>query len=56
MQSNVENPNILERNLDISISQEKIQKEVDDRLKRLAGKVKVQGFRPGKVLESKPFP
>ncbi len=49
MQSNVENPNILERNLDISISQEKIQKEVDDRLKRLAGKVKVQGFRPGKV-------
>lgn len=49
MQSNVENPNILERNLDISISQEKIQVEVDERLKRLAGKVKVQGFRPGKV-------
>lgn len=49
MQSNVENPNILERNLDISISQEKIQAEVDERLKRLAGKVKVQGFRPGKV-------
>lgn len=49
MQSNVENPNILERNLDISISQEKIQAEVDDRLKRLAGKVKIQGFRPGKV-------
>jgi trigger factor len=49
MQSNVENPNILERNLDISISQENIQVEVDDRLKRLAGKVKVQGFRPGKV-------
>lgn len=49
MQSNVENPNILERNLDISISQEKIQAEVDERLKRLAGKVKIQGFRPGKV-------
>src|SRR5574338_429519 len=49
MQSNVENPNILERNLDISISQENIQVEVNDRLKRLAGKVKVQGFRPGKV-------
>ncbi|MDV6343491.1 trigger factor [Nitrosomonas sp. Is37] len=49
MQSNVENPNPLERNLDISISQEKIQVELDDRLKRLAGKVKIQGFRPGKV-------
>ncbi|SFM07217.1 trigger factor [Nitrosomonas communis] len=49
MQSNVENPNPLERNIDISISQEKIQVELDDRLKRLAGKVKIQGFRPGKV-------
>ncbi|SFI88829.1 trigger factor [Nitrosomonas sp. Nm34] len=49
MQSNVENPNPLERNIDISISQEKIQVELDARLKRLAGKVKVQGFRPGKV-------
>ena len=50
MQSNVENPNILERNLDISISQEKIQAEVNERLKRLATKIKIQGFRPGKVL------
>ncbi|SDW20645.1 trigger factor [Nitrosomonas communis] len=49
MQSNVENPNPLERNIDISISQEKIQVELDARLKRLAGKVKIQGFRPGKV-------
>lgn len=49
MQSNVENPNTLERKLDISISQEEIQVEVDDRLKRLAGTVKIQGFRPGKV-------
>ncbi|MCW5600592.1 trigger factor [Nitrosomonas sp.] len=49
MQSNVENPNILERNLDISISQEKVQAEVNERLKRLATKIKIQGFRPGKV-------
>lgn len=49
MQANVENPNTLERILDISVSQEKIQVEVDDRLKHLARKVKIQGFRPGKV-------
>jgi trigger factor len=49
MQTQVETSNPLEHSLELSISQEKVQAEVDNRLKRLAPKVKIQGFRPGKV-------
>lgn len=49
MQTQVETSNPLERSLEFSISRDKVQAEVDDRLKRLAPKVRVQGFRPGKV-------
>ena len=49
MQTQVETSNPLERSLEISVSREKVQAEVDNRLKRLAPKVKIQGFRPGKV-------
>jgi len=49
MQSNVENLEALERSIDISLSQEQIQDEVDKRLKSLAKKTKMHGFRPGKV-------
>lgn len=49
MRSNVENLGALERRIDISISQDKIQEEVDKRLKQLAKKTKMHGFRPGKV-------
>ncbi|SER53833.1 trigger factor [Nitrosomonas sp. Nm51] len=49
MQSNVENLGALERRIDISIPQDQIQEEVDKRLKQLAKKVKMHGFRPGKV-------
>lgn len=49
MQSNVENLGALERRIEISISQDQIQGEVDKRLKELAKKTKMHGFRPGKV-------
>jgi trigger factor len=49
MQSNVEELSTLERRLDVSIPQEKIETEVENRLKRLARTAKIHGFRPGKV-------
>ncbi|MCB1984987.1 MAG: trigger factor [Burkholderiales bacterium] len=49
MRSNVENIGALERRIDISISQDQIQDEVNKRLKQLAKKTKMHGFRPGKV-------
>lgn len=49
MQSNTESPNVLERKISISIPQEDVRVEVDSRLKKLSGKVKLPGFRPGKV-------
>lgn len=49
MQSNTESPNALERKISISIPQEDVRVEVDNRLKKLSGKVKLPGFRPGKV-------
>lgn len=49
MQSNVENLGALERRIDISIPQDQVQEEIDKRLKQLAKKVKIHGFRPGKV-------
>lgn len=49
MRSNVENLGALERRIDISISQDQIQDEVNKRLKQLAKKTKMHGFRPGKV-------
>lgn len=49
MQSNVEDLGALERRLNFSIPQEKIETEVESRLKRLAHKAKIHGFRPGKV-------
>jgi trigger factor len=49
MQSNVEDLGALERRLNVSIPQEKIETEVESRLKRLARTAKIHGFRPGKV-------
>jgi trigger factor len=49
MQSNVENLGALERRIEISIPQDEIQDEVNKRLKELAKKTKMHGFRPGKV-------
>ena len=49
MQMNVEHLGALERRLNVSIPQEKIETEVESRLKQLARGAKLPGFRPGKV-------
>lgn len=49
MGSNVENIGALERRFDITVSLEKLQGEIENRLKRLAKTTKLHGFRPGKV-------
>lgn len=49
MSIQVETTNPLERSFDLSIPRQQIEVEVENRLKRLAPKIKLQGFRPGKV-------
>jgi trigger factor len=49
MQSNLENLGTLERRLSVSLPLDKVNTEVESRLKRLARTVKLDGFRPGKV-------
>jgi trigger factor len=49
MQSNVETLGPLERRLNVTVSQEKIETEVESRLKRIARTAKIRGFRSGKV-------
>jgi len=49
MGSNVETLSTLERRFDITVSLEKLQDEIEKRLKRLAKTTKLHGFRPGKV-------
>lgn len=49
MQANVENLGQLQRRLNMVLPLDKIDNEVENRLKRLAHSVKLHGFRPGKV-------
>jgi trigger factor len=49
MQVSVETLNGLERKVTVSVPTEKVEEEVSLRLKNLAHKVKIDGFRPGKV-------
>lgn len=49
MQVSVETLNGLERKLTVSVPAEEIEEEVSQRLKNLAQKVKMDGFRQGKV-------
>jgi trigger factor len=49
MQSSLENTGILERRLSVSLPLDKVNTEIESRLKRLARTVKLHGFRPGKV-------
>lgn len=49
MQVSVETLKGLERKVMVSVPTEKIEEEVTIRLKKLSSKVKVDGFRPGKV-------
>jgi len=49
MQVSVESTGNIERKLSIVIPAERVDSEVDTRLKSLRGRVKIDGFRPGKV-------
>lgn len=47
--ANVENLGTLERRVSMSLPTAEIEKQVDERLKKLARSVRMPGFRPGKV-------
>ncbi len=49
MESNIENLGALKRRIAISIAPEKLQAEVENRLRKIARTAKLAGFRPGKV-------
>ncbi len=49
MQANLETLSSLERRLSVTLPLDKVNTEVETRLKRLARTVKLHGFRPGKV-------
>lgn len=49
MEVQVETPGGLLRQLKVSIPAERVEKAVDERIKKLAGRVKIAGFRPGKA-------
>lgn len=49
MQTNQENSSPLERRIDMAVALADIDRDVEQRLKKLARTVKMSGFRPGKV-------
>jgi len=49
MQVSVETVNNLQRRMTVQVPPERIEQEVDRRLKSLSKRVKIDGFRPGKV-------
>jgi len=49
MSSNVETLGSLERRVSMSVPTAEIEKQVDERLKKMARNVRMPGFRPGKV-------
>jgi trigger factor len=49
MAVNVETLGTLERRLSMSVPVQEVDRQVDDRLKKMARNVKMAGFRPGKV-------
>jgi len=49
MQVSVETTSGLERRMTVQIPKDKLEQQVQAKLKQLAGRVKIQGFRPGKV-------
>jgi trigger factor len=52
MQVSIETTSELSRKMTIQVPEEKIQEQVSKRLKSMAGKVKLDGFRPGKAPQS----
>jgi trigger factor len=49
MQTSLETLGALERRLNVSVPQDQIEAEIENRLKRLARTARISGFRPGKV-------
>lgn len=49
MQVSVENTGNIERKMTVTLPAERIEQEVDKRLKSMRGRVRIDGFRPGKV-------
>jgi len=49
MQVTVESTGTLERRMRVELPAERIEKEVDSRLKKVARTAKIKGFRPGKI-------
>lgn len=49
MQVSVETTAGLERRMTVEVPEERIEQEVQTRLKSMAGRVKMDGFRPGKI-------
>lgn len=49
MQVSVESTGEIERKIMVEIPAEQVTQEVDNRLKRMRGQVRIDGFRPGKV-------
>jgi trigger factor len=49
MQVSVESPSAIERKITVEVPAERIDQEVDQRLKSMVGRVRIDGFRPGKV-------
>lgn len=52
MQVSIETLSELSRKMTVQVPEEKIQEQVSKRLKNLAGRVKIDGFRPGKAPHS----
>jgi len=52
MQVSIETTSELSRKMTVQVPEEKIQEQVSKKLKSLAGKVKLDGFRPGKAPQS----
>lgn len=52
MQVSVESTGNIERKIMIEVPSERVDQEVDKRLKDMRGRVKIDGFRPGKVPPS----
>ncbi len=49
MQTSIETLSKLERRLDMAVPAEQIDREVEQRLRKLSRTVRIDGFRPGKV-------
>ena len=52
MQVSVETTSELSRKMTVTLPEEKISQQVESRLQSLSHKVKIDGFRPGKVPQA----